>query len=140
MSRSNLLRVLLIAGAAVASAAAAAEPVSPSGRAAIPFANHGGIYDWKADRDRGLWVQDLEHQWYYARTMGPCTGLQFAQTIGFDTSPTGTLDRYGAIVVRDGPQARQRCTFSSFEQSAPPPKSGKPKQVQPTKDVPAATP
>lgn len=119
----------LIASAATANAGAAPDK-APADQAAIPFANHDGINDWKADGDRGLWVQDRSRQWYYAKLLGPCSGLDFAQAIGFDTGPGGTLDRFGAIVVRDGPQASQRCTFTSFAKSPPPSKSGKPKQVQ----------
>lgn len=83
--------------AAVAGTAGAATGTAPE--PAIAFANHGGIYDWSADRDQGLWVQDIHRQWYYAKLMGPCIGLNFAQTIGFDTHPLGRFDRFSAIVV-----------------------------------------
>jgi hypothetical protein len=92
----------------------ATENVTPE--PSIPFANHGGIRDWHADRDRGLWVQDVHGKWYYARLMGPCTGLDFAETIGFDTRPMGTFDRFSAIIVpRYG-----RCVVQSLAPSGPP--------------------
>ena len=115
----------LILGAALlagASGAFASEAITP--RASIPFANHGGIRDWKADRDQGLWVQDVHRQWYYAKLMGPCTGLNFAQTIGFDTHPLGRFDQFSAIVVPGS--GGGRCTVQSFTVSGAPP-SGKAK-------------
>lgn len=86
--------------------------------ASIPFADHGGIYDWRADRDRGLWVQDNRRNWYYAKVMGPCIGLDFATAVGFVTNPPGTFDRFSKIIVpREG-----TCQLSSFVQSDGPPK------------------
>jgi hypothetical protein len=83
---------------------------------AIPFANHGGIRDWQADRDKGLWVQDAHRRWYYAKLMGPCFGLNFAQSIGFDTHPMGRFDKFSAIVV----PGSGRCTVQSLTASDPP--------------------
>ena len=116
--RATLGAVLLaLAGSAVA-AGAASEP-------SIPFANHGGIRDWTADHDQGLWVQDVHRQWYYAKLMGPCIGLPFAQTIGFDTHPMGRFDRFSAIVV----PGSGRCTVQSFTLSGDPhPKKGSPQK------------
>lgn len=94
----------------------AAETSAPS-QAYIPFANHGGIRDWAADRDRGLWVQDIHRQWYYAKLMGPCTGLDFAQRIGFDTHPLGRFDQFSSIVV----PGTGRCAIQSFTESPAPP-------------------
>jgi hypothetical protein len=83
---------------------------------AIPFANHGGIRDWAADHDKGLWVQDAHRRWYYAKLMGPCFGLSFAQSIGFDTHPMGRFDKFSAIVV----PGSGRCTVQSLTASDPP--------------------
>jgi hypothetical protein len=85
----------------------------PAPRAEIPFANHGGIRDWSADRDKGLWVQGLNRQWFYATFMGPCDGLNFANSIGFDTHPMGTFDRWSTVIV----PGRQRCVISSLTPS-----------------------
>jgi len=101
-------------------AAFAGEATTP--KAYIPFANHGGIRDWKADRDQGLWVQDIHRQWYYAKLMAPCTGLNFAQTIAFDTHPLGRFDQFSSILVL-GPGGG-RCAVQSFTPSGAPP-SGK---------------
>lgn len=109
---------LAIAGSAVAAASVPGSSDSkvPATEAFIPFANHGGIRDWEADGDRGLWVQDVHRRWYYARLMAPCIGLNFAQRIGFDTSPMGRFDRFSAIVV----PGEGRCTVQSFAPSGAP--------------------
>jgi hypothetical protein len=108
---------------AVAGSGFAAETES-SPPASIPFANHGGIRDWRADRDQGLWVQDTHRQWYYATFMSTCLGLNFAQTIAFDTQPSGRFDRFSSIFV-PGPSGG-RCTVQTFTKSGAPP-SGKAK-------------
>ncbi len=85
--------------------------------ASIPFADHGGIWNWQADGDKGLWVQSNQRQWYYAKFLGPCIGLDYANSIGFDTRPMGTFDRFSAVVVpRWG-----KCQVQSFELSDGPP-------------------
>lgn len=98
-------------------AAAAESPVPLQKDVSIPFANRGGIRDWQADRDQGVWIQDVHNKWYYAKFMGPCLGLNFANTIAFDTRPMGEFDRFSAIIVpREG-----RCTVQSLTLSSPPP-------------------
>ncbi|MEJ1963321.1 MAG: DUF6491 family protein [Gammaproteobacteria bacterium] len=113
MNTTKFRRHIAIAAAlaAIAGTAGAAPPAAPE--PAIPFANHGGIYDWSADRDQGLWVQDIHRQWYYAKLMGPCIGLNFAQTLGFDTHPLGRFDRFSAIVV----PGTGRCVVQSLSLS-----------------------
>lgn len=100
--------LLALTGSAVAASAA------PD--ASIPFANHGGIRDWRADGDRGVWVQDVHRNWYYAKLMGPCIGLNFAQSIGFDTQPLGRFDKWSAIVV----PGSGRCVVQTFTPSLGP--------------------
>lgn len=107
------------------------------GPASIAFANHGGVYNWKADGTKGLWVQDQGKNWYYATLMGPCTGLDFAQTLGFVTEADGSLDRHSSVTFKDGSTMLQRCPFKTFERSAPPPTRAK--HPQPVKKAPAAS-
>jgi hypothetical protein len=109
---------LLVAGAS----AFAAESAKPTPQPYIPFANHGGIRDWAADHDRGVWLQDIHRRWYYAKLMGPCIGLDFATTIGFDTHPLGRFDQFSSIVV----PGTGRCAVQTFSASGAPPskKSG----------------
>lgn len=130
---SLVLAALAVAGSAAFGAEAASgskEQSAADNGASIPFANRGGIRDWRADRDRGLWVQDVHGKWYYATLMGPCTGLNFANTIAFDTSPMGTFDRFSAIVVPRG----NRCTVQSFAPSGAPP--GKKQAVKAVEEKP----
>jgi len=114
------LRTTLAVGAMALvpiSASFASEAAAPGTEARIPFANHGGIRDWQADRDQGLWVQDVHRNWYYAKFMGPCFGLNFATSIGFDTHPMGTFDKFSSITVpREG-----KCVVTSFTRSGAPP-------------------
>ena len=117
-------RKLWMAAAGIAAALSftpvmADEPVDTSGSRdiSIPFANHGGIRDWQADRDRGLWIQDAHNKWYYATVMTPCLGLNFANSIGFDTRPQGNFDRFSVIVV----PGEGRCMIQTLRQSGAPP-------------------
>jgi hypothetical protein len=103
-------------GAILLAAAGGAFAATTAANASIPFANNGGIRDWEADRDNGLWVQDIHRKWYYAKLMGPCIGLNFAQTIGFDTHPLGRFDKFSAIVV----PGSGKCFVQSFAASDAP--------------------
>jgi Family of unknown function (DUF6491) len=131
-------RMIWAAAAGIVAAAAfnvsfSAEPAESDGSSdvSIPFANHGGIRDWRADRDRGLWVQDVHGKWYYATVMSPCLGLNFADSIGFDTHPMGHFDRFSAIVV----PGSGRCTIQTLRPSgAPPSKRDKPQAQAPISD------
>jgi hypothetical protein len=98
---------------------AAAEPplVAPAREAAIPFANHNGIYDWQADGTQGIWVQGSNRKWYYGKFMSRCTGLDFATAVGFVTEPSGDFSKWSYLIVRDG----LPCHFTSFTESNGPP-------------------
>ena len=52
--------------------------------------------------------------------MGPCTGLGFANTIGFVADPMGNVDQFSSAYV-DG----QRCYFRSFTKTDAPTKDAK---------------
>ncbi|HEU4628042.1 MAG TPA: DUF6491 family protein [Steroidobacteraceae bacterium] len=134
--RDNLHATLAIAAlvltpfAAARAAADAAGDANATAEPSIPFANHGGIRDWRADKDRGLWVQDVHGNWYYATLMGPCTGLDFAQHLAFDTRPNGSFDRWSAIIVPH----YGRCAVQSLRPSGAPPggqKSARAEQAKP---------
>lgn len=93
--------------------------------ASIPFVNHGGIRNWRADGRDAVYVQDVSGKWYRATLMGNCTDLPFAEAVGFDAGAIGRLDKFSSVIVRG-----QRCPFTSFVASAPPPskKNRMPKQ------------
>lgn len=119
MKSRNVVLVTAVAALGMsATFAATAEPAAKAAEASIPFVNQGGIRNWSADRDKGLWVQDARGRWYYAKMFGgTCPGLNFATTLGFDTRTMGSFDRYSAILVpREG-----RCQIESLMPSDGPP-------------------
>lgn len=114
------LLLTALAGSGLARAAGASDSTTP--QASIPFVSHGSIRNWQADRTRGVWVQDARRNWYYAKLLGPCIGLDFATRLGFDTRPMGTFDRFSTVVV----PGEGRCTVQSLTQSdGPPPRRQK---------------
>ncbi|MBS0477993.1 MAG: hypothetical protein JSR79_01680 [Proteobacteria bacterium] len=127
-----MIRPLILAATAAASLAAVPAMAKQSGwrpdqigkEMSIPFIGTIGLYNFQADSDRGVWLQDQQRRWYYARIAGVCTGLPYALKIGVDTRFGGTqLDRTGILLV-DG----QRCHIDSLTASnGPPPK---PKKVK----------
>ena len=84
--------------------------------AAIHFADHGGVDDWRAAGDRTIYFKDRHRRWYRAELFAPAFDLAFTEQIGIDARPSGTLDKWGAIYVRG-----QRYPFRSFERAAGPP-------------------
>ncbi|WP_240334186.1 DUF6491 family protein [Sphingobium estronivorans] len=111
---------LLLTGAMASAApmAAARQPVPAE--ASIPFVNHGGVWNWQADGSHGLYVQDQHRRWYYAKLMGNCFDLPFANAVGFETRGIDTLDKFGTVIVRG-----QRCPIMSFTLSDGPPVKAK---------------
>lgn len=99
-----------------ASSVSAGEPEE----AAIPFVSKDGIQDFKADGNRGLFIQSINGNWYYAKTMGPCSRLQTAITLGFETAGVDELDKHGAIIAQGW-----RCPLKSVTRSEAPPKKAK---------------
>jgi hypothetical protein len=121
MKRTSIITALLTAAAVFGVARADETPKTTQPQASIPFIQYGSIRDWRADNDRGLWIQDDRRRWYYAKLMGPCFGLDFATRIGFDTRSPGTFDRFSAIIVpHEG-----RCAVQSIVASDPPPRKQK---------------
>ncbi|MGV1682108.1 DUF6491 family protein [Sphingopyxis sp. NJF-3] len=102
------------------SAAAADEPAKApreiGAEASIVFPSDTTIRNWRADRERGIWVQDRRGDWYYGLFAGICRDVDFAQAIGFDTRGQSRLDRFATLIVRG-----ERCPLVSFVNSAPPP-------------------
>lgn len=115
------ISLLIAACAGGAAQATESAPSSTAAEAAIPFVHFGAIRTWAADRDEGLWVQDSRRRWYYAKFMGRCPGVRSATTLGFDTRPMGTFDRFSAVLVpRWG-----RCMVRSLVASEGPPSKKK---------------
>jgi len=122
----------LAQGSPAAKEAAASKPEE----AAIHFANHGGIYDWQADGDQGMWVQDVHRHWYYGRFMSPCIGLQFAEAVRFRTGPSDVLDRWSSVRAH----GTGNCAFVSFVKSEGPPRKASKKAAGTAANGGAAAP
>ena len=89
-----------------------------SKEASIPFVNQrDAVRTWRADSDQGLWIQDSRNQWYYAKTVTPCTGLPFAVELGFKNRSLNQLNRDSEIIVPN----EARCPLISLRKSGPPP-------------------
>lgn len=87
----------------------------------ISYANRDGIVDWEAAGDDLLYVHALTGGWYRIRTMGRCSGLKTAVSLGFEASSLGQLDRHSAVVA-DG----RRCPIVSVVRAeGPPPRKRK---------------
>jgi len=116
-SRWNAVCAAAVLAGSFAAHADAAASTAPHFAASIPFADHGGIYDWRPNGNNGIWVQSAQRQWFYGAFTGTCFGLDTAPRIGFVTDVTGEFDRWSSIVVPHEP----RCRLSSFEPSGAPP-------------------
>lgn len=82
---------------------------------AIPFADHGGIRNWRAVDSDTLYIQDRAGHWYRAELLGRAYDLGYSEAIGFDTGPGGRFDKFAAIVV-----SGRRYALKSLVASGPP--------------------
>ena len=99
------LRSLLVPAAmSLALACASGVHAEPAGKApaevSIPFANRGGIRDWRVEDDANLLLQDRQGQWYRARLLVPAYYLAYAGQLSFSTGPSGALEKLDSVVVR----------------------------------------
>lgn len=92
----------MIMAAAPLTLAAEEAPVREVGQEAdISFPALGGIRNFRADSDRGVWLEDRRRNWYYASFIGTCPEIRFAHGIGIDTRGSAHFDRYSKILVGD---------------------------------------
>lgn len=97
---------------------AEATPPKAQPEAAIPFINHGGIYNWIATDDRTIYFEDNHHKWYKATLMSPSSELPFAWHIGVRNRGSDRLDRWASIII-----GNQSYPLQSFVQvDGPPPR------------------
>jgi hypothetical protein len=109
--KKSILFALPLAAALLGGAPAfGADSQLARSEASIPFANRGDVEDWRAQGNNAIWFQDQHRRWYRAELFGPAFDLPFVEHIGIDANPSGTLDKFGAIVVRG-----HRYGFRSFE-------------------------
>lgn len=119
------------AAAAASPATSAAATDSPQAR--IPFANHGGIYNWQVLDERTVLIQDQNRQWYKATLFSPCFELPFAERLGFAANADGSFDKFSSIKLR-----RQNCPLVSLVKTAAPAKKPKSKKIEVTTAAPGA--
>jgi hypothetical protein len=111
--------IVFLAGAAalLGGCGAQNQTAGPSQQSAnIPFVRFGNIFDWRADGQKGIYIESESRHWYYATFMFPCMNLPFAQRVGFRTTPPLPLDKFDSIVVDGEP-----CQFQSFTEVPGPP-------------------
>jgi hypothetical protein len=91
----------LASAAALPLSAAAAEPAQREVgvEASIAFPSHGGVRNFRADDDRGVWIEDQRRNWYYASFLGHCRDIRWANAIGIDTRGSSRFDRHARILV-----------------------------------------
>jgi hypothetical protein len=117
----NIVVTTLIAGCAGVLVAAEKAP-EKGAEVSIPFVNmNQSIHGWQADGQTALWIQDAHNQWYYAKLMAPCNGLEFTARLGFEPKTMNSLDKFGYVIMPD----KQRCAISSLTRSDEPPKEKK---------------
>lgn len=102
-------------------------PELPQAETQIPFANHGGIYDWRVVNDRTVLIESQNRKWYKATLLSSCIELPFAETIGFESNADGSFDKFSSIKVRG-----QDCPLVSLVETAAPPKKSAPHKSAPT--------
>lgn len=118
--------LLLSAALALTAGVASAEPARVAAAAPayqvieadahIPFA-HTRVngYEVGADR-RSVIIRTGVRGYYRATVREPCAGdLRFGHRIGFSTSGTSSLDRWGTLFVNG-----HRCPIQTFDRIAPP--------------------
>jgi Family of unknown function (DUF6491) len=101
----------------LATGAAAADSPAPAPRSEIPFANQGGIYDWRAEGDQAIVVESRDRHYFRASFLGPCLELKFRDRVGFVTDARDVLDKFQSVRVGD-----QTCNFISFDEIPKPEK------------------
>ena len=116
--RTLVAAAALLAAMLLSVTSAKAEEEKPP-RAVIHFVDLGGIESWQADGNEAMRIEGRNRRWYRATFMGPCIGLRFADTIGFVTDSSGSLDRFSSILVEG-----ERCFFRTFEAIEAPGKRG----------------
>ncbi len=85
----------------------------------IPFANQrSAVTGWQADGREGVWIESGRGDWYYAKFLAPCQGIDNTVRLGFDTGTSDRIDRFSHVIV---PNERDRCAIISLTKSDPPP-------------------
>lgn len=95
----RILTTLMLAVAPLSLAAEEAPPREVGVEGNISFPAHGGIRNFRADNDKGVWLEDRRRNWYYASFLGTCPEIRHARGIGIDTRGSARFDKYSKILV-----------------------------------------
>ncbi|MBI2993738.1 MAG: hypothetical protein HYY48_06115 [Gammaproteobacteria bacterium] len=111
LPRAEEIQVPAQTGEAVESGTAAGEGGAPK-REPIIRETFGSsdIKDWYAPDDRTLVIGTYAHGKFLGTFANLCTGIRYANALGFSTQGPFELDRSTAIVLPDG----QRCFFKDL--------------------------
>jgi hypothetical protein len=118
----NILRVshtcaaiALLAAAQFTRGDAESAPVS----AGAAFVDHAAMRNWKADGEHGLWIQAGNARWFYTHLARVCHGLSSTNSLAFETSTLGRIDRTSVLVMPEG----AKCPVQSLSPSGAPPRA-----------------
>lgn len=96
----NRALMILVAGLAPLMAAhAEPAPREVGEEATIAFPAHGGVRNFRADTDRGVWIEDQRRNWYYASFIGTCRDIRWVDAIAIDTYGSSRLDKHSRIIA-----------------------------------------
>jgi hypothetical protein len=79
------------------------------------------IDSWRAEGDQTLYLKVGVNDWYKAELRGPCTGLQFTQSIALVTDGLNRVDKFSSVLVDAGGGSLHRCWFKSLTKVDGPP-------------------
>jgi hypothetical protein len=96
---SNLMVMALLMPAAALAAEPAPREIGVE--SSIAFPTYGGVRNFRADDERGVWIEDLRRNWYYASFLGHCRDIRWADAIAIDTHGSSRFDRNSRIIVGD---------------------------------------
>jgi hypothetical protein len=81
------------------------------------FVTRAEMINWLPDGERGLWIQVRSYKWLYARFAGVCQGVHSTNSLVFNTSASGNIDRRSSVTLPGG----GRCRLRSLAPSGGPP-------------------
>ena len=95
----RIMIALMLAAAPLSLAADEVPPRDVGVEGNISFPAHGGIRNFRADNDKGVWLEDRQRNWYYASFLGTCPEIRFARGVGIDTRGSARFDKFSRILV-----------------------------------------
>jgi hypothetical protein len=130
MNKVAVLSAVLLTAVFAGALADTPAPAAAAPEVQIPFANHGGIYNWQVVDNRTILIQGQNRKWYKATLFSSCIDLPFSERLGFKSNADGSFDKFSSIEVRG-----QTCPLVSLVETTAPQKKTKAKKS----DAPAAS-